>query len=353
MPRAPQKWTPEEDKLLCREVHSQLCEGRNPILTRDRDRWTAVADVVKTRSADQCAKRWKQCLDPQLDRSEWTELENRRLMEACALKGRRWKEIQMEHFPTRSRNSIKNQHTILTRRYNKLKNLREAQNATNAEPGPEDSSLSPSSYEDSGDTTIDSSDDDSGLGSGSTRDSSGLYDPHIADDDVPMGVNPTDIMPSTTQGIPGHSGLMHGSAWDMTGTLPGDPWGLPSVGETDSMGLFLGGMAPELHSIPPNSMHGFGFVDATSGKDCICPTLLSPTEEFPSDYSQGDNFCDDLSVSAMDTEEQTLASLQETVARGKRCAKIVLTVEEPDNNTVESLVQIAFSSKSRFHFARE
>lgn len=23
----------------------------------------------------ECAKRWKQCLDPQLDRSEWTELE--------------------------------------------------------------------------------------------------------------------------------------------------------------------------------------------------------------------------------------------------------------------------------------
>ncbi|KAE8312158.1 hypothetical protein BDV41DRAFT_589134 [Aspergillus transmontanensis] len=353
MPRAPQKWTPEEDKLLCREVHSQLSEGRgkNPMLTRDCDRWTVVADVVKTRSADQCAKRWKQCLDPQLDRSEWTELENRRLMEACAVKGRRWKEIQMEHFPTRSRNSIKNQHTILTRRYNKLKNLREAQNAASAGTGPEDSSLSPSSCEDSGDT-VDSSDDDSGLGSGSTEGSTGLHDPHIADDDVPMNINPTDILPSTTQGIPGHNGFMHG-AWDMTGTLSADPWGLPSVGETDSMGLFLNGMVPELHSIPPDSMHNFGFADATSGKDCICPSLLSPTEEIPSDYSQGDNFCDDLSVSAMDTEEQTLATLQENVTRGKRCAKIVLTVEEPDNNTVESLVQIAFSSKSRFYFARE
>lgn len=146
---------------------------------------------------------------------------------------------------------------------------------------------------------------------------------------------------------------MHGPTWDMAGTLSGDPWGLPSVGDTDSMGLFLSGMVPELHSIPPDSLHGFSFADATGGKDCICPSLLSPTEELPSEYGQGDNFGDDLSVSAMDTEEQTLASLQENVARGKRCAKIVLTVEEPDNNTVESLVQIAFSSKSRFHFARE
>ncbi|KAE8132872.1 Homeodomain-like protein [Aspergillus pseudotamarii] len=396
MPRAPQKWTPEEDKLLCREVHNQLSEGRvrdwrsiadkipgrtnkdcrkrwHNVLsgglnkgywTEEEDKllthavqihgetWTVVADVVKTRSADQCAKRWKQCLDPQLDRSEWTELENRRLMEACAVKGRRWKEIQMEHFPTRSRNSIKNQHTILTRRYNKLKNLREAQNASSVGTGTEDSSLSPSSCEDSGDT-VDSSDDDSGLGSGSTEGSSGLHDPHIADDDVSMSINPTDVLPSTNQGIPGHHGFIHGPTWDMAGTLSGDPWGLPSVGETDSMGLFLNGMVPELHSIPPDSMHGFSFADATSGKDCICPSLLSPTEELPSDYSQGDNFCDDLSVSAMDTEEQTLASLQENVTRGKRCAKIVLTVEEPDNNTVESLVQIAFLSKSRFHFARE
>lgn len=396
MPRAPQKWTPEEDKLLCREVHSQLTEGRvrdwrsiatkipgrtnkdcrkrwHNVLsgglnkgywTEEEDKllthavqthgetWTVVADVVKTRSADQCAKRWKQCLDPQLDRSEWTELENRRLMEACAVKGRRWKEIQMEHFPTRSRNSIKNQHTILTRRYNKLKNLREAQNAVSVEPVPEDGSSTPSSYEDSGDNTIDSSDEDSGLGSGSTE-SSEIHDPRIADDDVPMSINPADIMAFPAHGVPGHNGIVNGSSWNMAGALSGDPWGLPSVGETDSMGIFFGGMMPDLHTVPPEALHGFNLEDAATGKDCICPSLISPTEEFPSEYNHGDKFFDELSVSAMDTEEQTLMSLQETVTSGKRCGKIVLTVEEPDNDTVESLVQIAFSSKSRFHFARE
>ncbi|KAJ5476097.1 hypothetical protein N7475_001826 [Penicillium sp. IBT 31633x] len=153
MPRAARKWTQEEDDLLSKEVNSQLTGGKvrdwtviadkiagrtnkdcrkrwhnalsgsfnKGYWTAEEDKllaravqthgelWTAVAEVVTMRSADQCAKRWKQCLDPQLDRSEWTEEENRRLMEVEAVKGRRWKEIQIEHFPSRSRNSIKNQ----------------------------------------------------------------------------------------------------------------------------------------------------------------------------------------------------------------------------------------------------
>jgi hypothetical protein len=160
-------------------------------------------------------------------------------------------------------------------------------------------------------------------------------------------------MPFPIQGVAGHHGLVHGSSWDMTGALSADPWGLPSVGETDSIGMFFGGMMPDLHTVPPDALHGFNCDDATAVKDCICPSLLSPTEEFPSEFSHGDNFFDDLSVSAMDSEEQTLVSLQGNTNRGKPFGKIVLTVEEPDDDTVESLVQIAFSSKSRFHFARE
>ncbi|KAF7591608.1 hypothetical protein BBP40_001308 [Aspergillus hancockii] len=385
MPRAPQKWTPEEDKLLSKEVHTQstkipgrtnkdcrkrwhnvLSGGLNKgYWTDDEDKlltyavqshgetWTVVAEVVKTRSADQCAKRWKQCLDPQLDRSEWTELENRRLMEACAVKGRRWKEIQMEHFPTRSRNSIKNQHTILTRRYNKLKNLREAQNAVQAEPRPEDAGSSSGSYEDSGDNSLDSSDDDSRSGRGSTREGSEVQDRNGADDDVLMTLNTTDIMPFPIHTAAGPNGFAHGSSWDMTGTLSGDPWGLPSVGETDNIGMFFGGMMPDIHTVPSDALHGFNCDDATAVKDCICPSLLSPTEEFPSEFSHGDNFFDDLSVSAMDSEEQTLVSLQGTTSRGKTLGKIVLTVEEPDDAVLQSLVQVAVASKSRFHFARE
>ncbi|EED21062.1 bas1, putative [Talaromyces stipitatus ATCC 10500] len=97
-------WTAEEDKLLIDAV------------AKHGESWTVVANNVSTRNADQCSKRWKQCLDPDLDRSQWSEEENRRLFDAYEKKGRRWKEIQVEYFPNRSRNAIKNQYTTLSRR---------------------------------------------------------------------------------------------------------------------------------------------------------------------------------------------------------------------------------------------
>lgn len=57
------QWARSEDDLLIKAVkqHGQ--------------KWTLVATSVTSRSADQCAKRWQQSLDPDLDRSEWLETE--------------------------------------------------------------------------------------------------------------------------------------------------------------------------------------------------------------------------------------------------------------------------------------
>ncbi|KAF2142412.1 uncharacterized protein K452DRAFT_270047 [Aplosporella prunicola CBS 121167] len=160
MPRTPRKWTAQEDEELRLEVLSQLAEGevkdwckiatrlpgRNNKDCRKRwhnavagglrkgqwaraedtllknavarfgQKWTQVADLVGTRSADQCAKRWQQSLDPELDRSEWSSEENRILLEAVRTVGRHWTTIQKTHFPSRSKNGIKNRYTVLTRR---------------------------------------------------------------------------------------------------------------------------------------------------------------------------------------------------------------------------------------------
>lgn len=35
-------------------------------------RWVLVADDVGTRNGDQCAKRWKDKLNPELDHSQWS-----------------------------------------------------------------------------------------------------------------------------------------------------------------------------------------------------------------------------------------------------------------------------------------
>ncbi|KAF2821115.1 hypothetical protein CC86DRAFT_109350 [Ophiobolus disseminans] len=99
------QWSKSEDELLARGVqqHGQ--------------RWTLVASCVESRSADQCAKRWQQSLDPDLDRSEWRDEEDHILIEATQHLGRHWKDIQREHFPGRSKNCIKNRYTVLVRRY--------------------------------------------------------------------------------------------------------------------------------------------------------------------------------------------------------------------------------------------
>ncbi|KAF2713141.1 hypothetical protein K504DRAFT_461724 [Pleomassaria siparia CBS 279.74] len=159
--RLPRKWTTVEDQRLREEVEAQVSEGEikdwcriatalpgrtnkdcrkrwhNSVagglkkgqwsksedaqlargVQRFGQRWTLVANTVQSRSADQCAKRWQQSLDPDLDRSEWRDSEDKVLIEAVQKLGRHWKDIQRHHFPGRSKNSIKNRYTVLLRRY--------------------------------------------------------------------------------------------------------------------------------------------------------------------------------------------------------------------------------------------
>ncbi|KAH9870951.1 hypothetical protein J1614_006525 [Plenodomus biglobosus] len=159
--RQPRKWTVAEDQILREEVEAQLINGdirdwcrvadqlpgrtnkdcrkrwhnsvagglkkgqwsksEDELLILGVDeygqKWTQVANRVTSRSADQCAKRWQQSLDPDLDRSEWLETEDKTLIDATQRLGRHWKDIQREHFPGRSKNCIKNRYTVLVRRY--------------------------------------------------------------------------------------------------------------------------------------------------------------------------------------------------------------------------------------------
>ncbi|KAF1836424.1 hypothetical protein BDW02DRAFT_493725 [Decorospora gaudefroyi] len=99
------QWSKSEDQLLSRAVEE------------DGQKWTVVASRVGSRSADQCAKRWQQSLDPDLDRSEWRDSDDTALIEAVQRLGRHWKDIQREALPGRSKNDIKNRYTVLVRRY--------------------------------------------------------------------------------------------------------------------------------------------------------------------------------------------------------------------------------------------
>ncbi|KAF2639514.1 hypothetical protein P280DRAFT_39259 [Massarina eburnea CBS 473.64] len=137
------QWAKSEDIQLARGVQQY------------GQRWTLVANVVGSRSADQCAKRWQQSLDPDLDRSEWREAEDKVLIDAVHRLGRHWKDIQRQHFPGRSKNCIKNRYTVLVRRY-QGRGITLPQPAITPEPstaslsprGSDDTAYSPGVYDD-------------------------------------------------------------------------------------------------------------------------------------------------------------------------------------------------------------
>ncbi|OAL64899.1 hypothetical protein A7C99_4335 [Trichophyton rubrum] len=96
-------WSQEEDQRLHKAVllHSNV--------------WTEVAQVVGTRHADQCAKRWLHFLNPNLNHGEWSEQEDERLLAAVERGGRNWRKIVDEILQGRSATDAKNRHAILQR----------------------------------------------------------------------------------------------------------------------------------------------------------------------------------------------------------------------------------------------
>ncbi|KAI8991550.1 hypothetical protein BDF20DRAFT_909320 [Mycotypha africana] len=74
-------WTEEEDQLL-REGVSKF-----------PNQWSKIAELLPGRTDDQCAKRWRESLDPTIDRSEWTAAEDQLLMEKFEEYGSQWQKI--------------------------------------------------------------------------------------------------------------------------------------------------------------------------------------------------------------------------------------------------------------------
>ncbi|KAI9226698.1 MAG: Homeodomain-like protein, partial [Piptocephalis tieghemiana] len=73
-----QPWTPEEDELLVRLVHEHP------------DRWAAIAAHLPGRSNKACRKRYLRSLDPSIHKGPWTQEEDGQLREAYAKHGCQW-----------------------------------------------------------------------------------------------------------------------------------------------------------------------------------------------------------------------------------------------------------------------
>ncbi|KAJ2078941.1 hypothetical protein H4R24_004128 [Coemansia sp. RSA 988] len=74
-------WTPSEDDLLRQRVAQYPSQ------------WSRVAEGITGRTDDQCAKRWRESLDPEIDRGKWRPEEDRLLLEKYSELGTQWQKI--------------------------------------------------------------------------------------------------------------------------------------------------------------------------------------------------------------------------------------------------------------------
>ncbi|KAI7881859.1 hypothetical protein K492DRAFT_161149 [Lichtheimia hyalospora FSU 10163] len=107
-------WTEEEDQLLREGV------------MKHPNQWSKIADMLEGRTDDQCAKRWRESLDPTIDRSEWTTKEDEILVEKFGEYGSQWQKIA-QHFEGRPGLHCRN-------RWRKLQRLMQIKNDKREHP---------------------------------------------------------------------------------------------------------------------------------------------------------------------------------------------------------------------------
>ena len=74
-------WTAEEDKLLIE------------LFTKHGPKWSSFCGQIPGRTDDACSKRYRESLDPNLKREEWTPEEDDMLMEAYNSIGGKWGQV--------------------------------------------------------------------------------------------------------------------------------------------------------------------------------------------------------------------------------------------------------------------
>ncbi|PLB53457.1 hypothetical protein P170DRAFT_435087 [Aspergillus steynii IBT 23096] len=97
-------WLPVEDARLREAV------------AKYGPRWVLVANDVETRNGDQCAKRWNENLNPELDHSPWTPEEEEQLLSLVATYGNNWKFLANSFLEPRAPLALKNRYSLLMRR---------------------------------------------------------------------------------------------------------------------------------------------------------------------------------------------------------------------------------------------
>eukprot|EP00924_Labyrinthula_sp_SR-Ha-C_P004507 snap_masked-scaffold_1-processed-gene-2.41-mRNA-1 protein AED:0.12 eAED:0.14 QI:0/0/0/1/1/1/2/0/180 len=95
-------WTQDEDKLLIK-----LMQRENYLKHKDpkkRRNWKLIESAMSGRSAKQCRERWVLCLDPNINKSSWSEEEDEELLR---LQRNKWAKIKVLLKTNRTENSVK------------------------------------------------------------------------------------------------------------------------------------------------------------------------------------------------------------------------------------------------------
>ena len=100
---AKSKFTLEEDEVLTQLVMTSVVLD-----------WNQIASKIPNRNPRQCRERWQNYLDPHLTQNEWTEEEDKLIIQKQEELGSRWNAIA-RFFKGRSGNSIRNRYLMIQR----------------------------------------------------------------------------------------------------------------------------------------------------------------------------------------------------------------------------------------------
>eukprot|EP00924_Labyrinthula_sp_SR-Ha-C_P010972 snap_masked-scaffold_33-processed-gene-1.27-mRNA-1 protein AED:0.27 eAED:0.27 QI:0/-1/0/1/-1/1/1/0/146 len=108
-------WSAQEDKLLLEAVFSYLGDKAKLRPIPRVPSWTFIRKDMPHRTIKQCRDRWVTAVCPDINKEEFTELEDIRILELRALLGNKWALIAYLLNTQRSHSLVKNRFKYLYR----------------------------------------------------------------------------------------------------------------------------------------------------------------------------------------------------------------------------------------------